>query len=220
VDRADYPLPERLEGDGLLLRRWHVADAEALGRAVTESEDHLRPWMGWMAGEPQTLEERRAMLAEREHEWRAGGDVMLGIFVEGTVAGSCGLHRRLGPSALERLATGFIARSLAAGWRRPPRDSSRKRRFRVPRLRTSRSTPTRRTRRAPASLGDSAIGWLAKDRMNATDPLTSESNASGGWTATSGNAAGAMPEQLLLIDDSGTHGGTWEGAGSLPPSPD
>ena len=26
---------------------------------------------------------------------------MLGIFVEGTVAGSCGLHRRLGPSALE-----------------------------------------------------------------------------------------------------------------------
>ena len=26
---------------------------------------------------------------------------MLGIFVEGAVAGSCGLHRRLGPSALE-----------------------------------------------------------------------------------------------------------------------
>jgi len=101
VDRADCPLPERLEGDGLLLRRWHVADAEALGRAVTESEDHLRPWMGWMAGEPQTLEERRTMLAKREREWRAGGDVMLGIFVEGTVAGSCGLHRRLGPSALE-----------------------------------------------------------------------------------------------------------------------
>ncbi len=101
MDRADYPLPERVEGDGVLLRRWRVADADALARAVTESEDHLRPWMGWMAGEPQTLEERRAMLAEREREWRAGGDVMLGIFVGGTVAGSCGLHRRLGPTALE-----------------------------------------------------------------------------------------------------------------------
>ena len=101
MDHADDPLPEQVEGEGLLLRRWRVADAEALARAVMESEDHLRPWMGWMAGEPQTLEERRAMLAEREHQWRAGGDVMLGIFVGGTVAGSCGLHRRLGPAALE-----------------------------------------------------------------------------------------------------------------------
>jgi len=101
VDRVGYPLPERIEGDGVLLRRWRVADAEALARAVTESKDHLRPWMGWMAGEPQTLEERRAMLAQREREWRAGGGVMLGIFVQGAVAGSCGLHRRLGPSALD-----------------------------------------------------------------------------------------------------------------------
>jgi len=99
VDRD--PLPEQVEGEGVLLRGWRVADAEALARAVMESEDHLRPWMGWTAGEPQTLEERRAMLAEREREWRAGGDVMLGIFVGETVAGSCGLHRRLGPTALE-----------------------------------------------------------------------------------------------------------------------
>jgi RimJ/RimL family protein N-acetyltransferase len=116
VDRADSRLPERLEGDGLLLRRWHVADAEALARAVTESEDHLRPWMGWMAGEPQTLEERRTMLAKREREWRAGGDVMLGIFVGGTVAGSCGLHRRLGPTALEIgywVHSSFTRRGLA-----------------------------------------------------------------------------------------------------------
>ena len=69
-----------------------------------------------MANEPQTLVERRAMLAKREHKWRAGGDVMLGIFVEGTVAGSCGLHRRLGPSALEIgywLHRSFTRRGLA-----------------------------------------------------------------------------------------------------------
>ena len=94
-------LPERIEGDGVLLRRWLVTDAEALAAAVTESDEHLRPWMGWMAQEPLTLEQRRAMLAEREREWLAGGSVMLGIFVADAVAGSCGLHRRRGPRALE-----------------------------------------------------------------------------------------------------------------------
>lgn len=94
-------LPQRVEGDGVLLRRWLVSDAEALARAVTESEDHLRPWMAFMAHEPQTLEQRRAMLREREREWLQGGDVMLGVFIDGEVAGSCGLHRRRGPFALE-----------------------------------------------------------------------------------------------------------------------
>lgn len=54
-----------------------------------------------MAQEPRTLEQRRAMLREREREWLQGGDVMLGIFQGDEVVGSCGLHRRRGPSALE-----------------------------------------------------------------------------------------------------------------------
>ncbi len=94
-------LPEHMHGDGVLLRRWLVTDAEALARAVSESQDHLRPWMPWMAQEPQTLEQRRAMLREREREWQQGGDVMLGIFVAEEVAGSCGLHRARRPSALD-----------------------------------------------------------------------------------------------------------------------
>jgi hypothetical protein len=60
-------LPERIAADeGLLLRRWIVADAEALGQAVTEAADHLRPWMSWMAEMPQTADERRALLARWE----------------------------------------------------------------------------------------------------------------------------------------------------------
>jgi hypothetical protein len=58
-------LPERIESDGVLLRRWVVDDAEALSRAIAESQDHLRPWMDWMAHEPKTLEQRRTMLVER-----------------------------------------------------------------------------------------------------------------------------------------------------------
>jgi ribosomal-protein-serine acetyltransferase len=106
-------LPERI---GILLRRWRVSDAEAQHRAVVESAEHLRPWMAWMAREPQPLEQRRAMLAEWERQWADGGDAAYGVFVDGRVAGSCGLHRRLGPQALEIgywIHVDFVRRGLA-----------------------------------------------------------------------------------------------------------
>lgn len=87
--------------DGLVLRRWVPADAEALGQAVSESADHLRPWMAWIAFEPMTLEVRRSRIVEWEQEWSRGGEVILGTFVDGRVAGDCGLHRRIGPDGLE-----------------------------------------------------------------------------------------------------------------------
>jgi RimJ/RimL family protein N-acetyltransferase len=51
--------------------------------------------------EPLPLERRRALLEEWEREWLRGGDVLLGVFVDGRVAGGCGLHRRIGPCGLE-----------------------------------------------------------------------------------------------------------------------
>ena len=95
-------LPERVgEPDGLLLRRWQLSDAEALSRAVSESADHLRPWMGWIAEEPMPPERRWAQIEEWERDWARGGDVILGVFLGGQVAGGCGLHRRIGPRGLE-----------------------------------------------------------------------------------------------------------------------
>jgi ribosomal-protein-serine acetyltransferase len=95
-------LPERLEGpEGLLLRRWRPDDAEALGRAVAESIEHLRPWMAWIAEEPVALERRREMIAEWERDWSQGGDIVIGVFMHGRVAGGGGLHRRVGPDGLE-----------------------------------------------------------------------------------------------------------------------
>jgi ribosomal-protein-serine acetyltransferase len=110
-------LPERIETNGpLLIRRWLVSDAESLGQAVADSADHLRPWMGWMADEPQTLEQRRTLIGAWEDEWSKGGDVYLGIFVAGSVAGSSGLHRRRGPDVLEIgywIHPAFLRRGLA-----------------------------------------------------------------------------------------------------------
>ena len=94
-------LPELIEGSGVVLKRWRESDAETLQTAVAESAEHLRPWMAWLADEPLSLAQRRAMLARREQEWLAGGDVMLAVIADGQVAGSCGLHRRRGPGTLE-----------------------------------------------------------------------------------------------------------------------
>ena len=94
-------LPELIEDGPLVLRRWRVEDAELQHRAVMESLEHLRPWMPWIADEPQPLQRRREMLAGWERDWAAGGDVLLAILFEGELAGSCGLHRRRGPRALE-----------------------------------------------------------------------------------------------------------------------
>jgi RimJ/RimL family protein N-acetyltransferase len=102
MESSTQLLPDRLTGDdGLLVRRWRIADAETLARAVAESADHLRPWMAWMAEEPMSIDRRRSMLADREREWLRGGDVILGVFVDGCVAGSCGLHRRIAHDGLE-----------------------------------------------------------------------------------------------------------------------
>jgi ribosomal-protein-serine acetyltransferase len=109
-------LPDRIEGAGLLLRRWRVADAEVQQRAVTESIEHLRPWMAWIADEPQSLDRRRARLAEWERSWASGGDVFLAVVADDRVVGSTGLHRRRGPGRLEIgywIHADFLRRGLA-----------------------------------------------------------------------------------------------------------
>ena len=62
-------LPERLEDlEGLLLRRWALDDAAALGRAVADSTDHLRPWMAWIDEELVPVKRLRGRIAEWERD--------------------------------------------------------------------------------------------------------------------------------------------------------
>jgi ribosomal-protein-serine acetyltransferase len=110
-------LPERIEGEGILLRLWRVDDAERQEQAIIESAEHLRPWMAWMAQEPQTFLQRRAMLARWQRIWADGGDAFYAVLVDQGVAGSCGLHRRLGPESLEIgywIHASFVRRGLAS----------------------------------------------------------------------------------------------------------
>jgi ribosomal-protein-serine acetyltransferase len=94
-------LPEVVVCERLVLRRWVRDDVDALRSAVEVSIDHLRPWMPFIAHEPMTDEARVALIDEWENDWRRGGDAVYGVFLDGVVVGSSGLHRRAGPDTLE-----------------------------------------------------------------------------------------------------------------------
>ena len=57
--------------------------------------------MPWIQAEPQSPEDRRALIDTWRADWEAGGDMVIGAFLVGEVVGSTGLHRRRGPGVLE-----------------------------------------------------------------------------------------------------------------------
>jgi RimJ/RimL family protein N-acetyltransferase len=83
------------------IRPWREDDAPALDAAIRESLDHLRPWMPWISLEPQTIAARVELIRRWAADALGGGDKVLGIWADGTVAGGCGLHRRIGPEGIE-----------------------------------------------------------------------------------------------------------------------
>ncbi len=85
----------------LVIRSWREADAEALATVVTCNLDHLRPFLPWIAYEPVPLAERRALIAKWNVQAREGGDLVVGLFLDGQVVGGSGLARRLGVGGLE-----------------------------------------------------------------------------------------------------------------------
>lgn len=94
-------LPERVEGPRLVLRRWNHRDVEVLDALVTLNIEHLRPWMPWIADEPLSIDARLRRIGTWSSQWRQGGDVLFGMFLNGEAVGSTGLHRRRGPHGLE-----------------------------------------------------------------------------------------------------------------------
>jgi ribosomal-protein-serine acetyltransferase len=94
-------LPDTMQSSRLVLRRWTEADAPKLSAAILASLDHLRPWMPWIATEPHTPAARANLIEQWRADWEAGGDLVVGIFMEGEVVGGSGLHRRRGPGVLE-----------------------------------------------------------------------------------------------------------------------
>jgi RimJ/RimL family protein N-acetyltransferase len=114
--------PERIERDGMLVRRFVPGDLNALHAAVAASYEHLRPWMAWSA-EPPKLPEQAEFLARCEAGWAFGLNFNYGVFdPSGDLAATVGIHARVGPHALEigywahvaHTGRGYVTRASAA----------------------------------------------------------------------------------------------------------
>lgn len=91
--------PDTLSHGQVVLRRWRPDDASALLGAVIQSEEHLRTWMPWADG----YDAGRAAqyLRDCDTQWAEGTGFNYAITVGGQIVGSAGLHKRVGPGALE-----------------------------------------------------------------------------------------------------------------------
>ncbi|MBN1642898.1 MAG: GNAT family N-acetyltransferase [Anaerolineae bacterium] len=87
----------------LVIRCWEPADAPLLKEAIDASLDHLRPWMPWARGEPQSVEAKVDLLRRFRGAFDLDRDYVYGVLSrdERLVLGGTGLHTRLGSGALE-----------------------------------------------------------------------------------------------------------------------
>ena len=94
-------VPEWIEADGLVLRRWELDDLDARYTAITDSFDHLHPWMGWAKVLPTVQEHRERF--ERALRWPSDGSYNFGVFdrLSGAILGMAAVHDELGPGAVE-----------------------------------------------------------------------------------------------------------------------
>jgi RimJ/RimL family protein N-acetyltransferase len=86
-----------------LLSRIRESDAPQLAQAVAASLDHLRPWLSWATEQAADTQAQRQHCREAEARWKDGREYiyMLRPAQSEQVIGSFGLHRRIGPRAVE-----------------------------------------------------------------------------------------------------------------------
>jgi RimJ/RimL family protein N-acetyltransferase len=95
--------PYRIETERLVIRCFDPRDAPLLKDAIDSSLDHLRPFMEWIDGEPQPLDDKVALIKRFRGRFDSAEDFSYGIFdrQEREQLGGTGLHARVGPGGLE-----------------------------------------------------------------------------------------------------------------------
>ena len=93
----------RIETKRLVVRCYNPSDAPLLAQSVTESLEHLRPWMPWVYNEPEPIEEKVQRLKLFRGSFDLGQNYTYGIFnpEETKLIGGTGLHTRLSGGELE-----------------------------------------------------------------------------------------------------------------------
>lgn len=86
--------PEKFLLDEYVVRRFDIADAQAVVDAVTISLAELLPWMPWAKFEPQSVAQREELIATWMTEWVNKENFAFGAFQGNTLVASTGLHLR------------------------------------------------------------------------------------------------------------------------------
>jgi RimJ/RimL family protein N-acetyltransferase len=86
-------LPEAIETERLLLRRWTEADIPALYEAVDASRERVGRWMPWVAYYTGP-EAAATFIARAQQTWLTGAELPLAVTdkVSGRILGGCGFH--------------------------------------------------------------------------------------------------------------------------------
>jgi ribosomal-protein-serine acetyltransferase len=91
--------PARILVGDLVIRRWRSEDLDNVQRAVSESIQQLRPWLAWANDERSAQAE---FLEATALGWEQGERFEYAIEdPQGSLLGSAGLMRRIGPGGLE-----------------------------------------------------------------------------------------------------------------------
>jgi len=114
----------RIETERLILRCYQPSDARLLEDSVSESIEHLKPWMPWAHDEPEPFVEKEKRLVRFRGEFDLNQNYIYGIFnrEETKLLGGTGLHPRIGDNQLEigywihkdHVRRGLVTESTAA----------------------------------------------------------------------------------------------------------
>lgn len=88
----------------LEIRCYEPGDAQALVDAMAAGVEHMRPFLPWIEFEPQTFEEKVALLRGFRGEFDKDEDYVMGAFdraAPSRLVGGTGIHFRIGPGAAE-----------------------------------------------------------------------------------------------------------------------
>jgi RimJ/RimL family protein N-acetyltransferase len=94
-------IADRASHGDVLVRRWEIGDADGLRDAIVGGADHLAPRMPWVGEWFADDCDPEGTIRRWNRDWADGGDLVAAIVVDGALAGSTGLHWRIGPRGLE-----------------------------------------------------------------------------------------------------------------------
>jgi len=109
------PVPERMEGERIVLRPYVGADVPALFETVNASREHLFAWLPWADSAHRTPDDTADFVARATAWWTLRTSLIVGIFdrATGRLLGGSGLHACRGDAIDWRIPSMMIGYWLA-----------------------------------------------------------------------------------------------------------